>query len=114
MLQKQSIPERNAYENGKLRDPYTGSFLTAFDAIISRETHEKRGAAICQTQIPSGRVLQRSTAQPCIMRLQVQGTHSFSSMDTFWIEDHGTISSPSSPNDTGSYATISEALAIQG
>jgi hypothetical protein len=48
------------------------------------------------------------------MRLQVQGIHSFSSMDTFWIEDRGTISSPSSPNDTESSATISEALAIQG
>src|SRR5579863_1319645 len=95
--------------------PYTGSFLTAFYVIILSESrYIKRGAELCQTQNRYRRGLQRSTAQPCIMRLQVQGIHSSSSMDTCWIEDHGTINSQFSPNVTGSFATISEALAIQG
>src|SRR5258706_9824876 len=108
------IPERNAYENGKA--------LSALFRVVSNrfrcyhlERHSiKRGAALCQTQNPYRRGLQRSTAPHCITRSQVQATHSFSSMDTFWIEDPGTISSPSSLNATGSSVMISEALAIQG
>jgi hypothetical protein len=36
------------------------------------------------------------------MRLQVQGIHSFSSMDICWIDDRETISSQPLPSDTAS------------
>src|SRR5579885_3082166 len=61
-----------------MRIPYllhTGLFLPAFDAIMSREI-KKRGATLCHIQNTHRRGLQKSMAQHCIMRLQVQAIHS--------------------------------------